>query len=214
MRTTIVLRAADPAQAAALLRAVGVPLQDPDRANPACWYVRDSVTFIVTAADGEPGISFVPEEAGAFAKAIPLLEAAIDDGTVTMASDQAKARVRSADLAFAVERDGPQMTSRNMDDVGKLFMVTPIFDKHGDAVAAALREAGATDPRLVGPSLAREPGSRRWNLVVDAPHTADLTHVEAVIRRCGKGFAEVRVRRSDEFSPDHLAEINRIAFDI
>ncbi len=211
MRTTIILRAADPARAAAVARAIGIPLLDPDRLNPDCWHVRTSVTILVTAADGHPGGSFGPQHLD---ETVSRLEEVMGQPAVRRGSDDGIALAEVEGFEVRLERDAPTMLFRDVVDFGQRFAIQPVFKAHRDEILLALAEIGASNSRLVGPALGRTGGSRRWTLVVDAPGDADIAGVEPLIGRVGAGFAPLAIVRSVTLEPEHLAEIDRYAYDI
>lgn len=213
MTLKIVVRAGDPDRAAEVLGALGVRTEAPNRPNPDAWTLRTTVSLVVTAAgDRRPGIYIGPD---AFDDALDAAAEIVEAESVTVRRDGEAGEIDIGDgLAILVERDAPMAEPHDVWDTGLLHTIKPMFDEHINRMRECLANAGATNPRLVGNRLGRMAGATRWLLVVDADDDADLGPVDRLLTEVGRGWAPVEVRRSAAIEPDHLAEIDRRAFEI
>lgn len=212
MDISIVVRTAEPARAADIARALGIDVNDPNRPNPESWTFDRTVSIVITNAEGqEPGIYLGPR--GDFDEGLKIIGGILGTEAVAISDDGRTATIHGLDgLRIAVERDAPRTEHYHEPDIGKGVGLRYRLEANRDRVRACLRKVGATDPRLVGQELGRLRGPVRWAFVVDADETADLQPLQELLDEFVS--SPVKVRRSSEFDPEHLALIHRKAFDI
>lgn len=209
---SIVVRAEDPARAAEVVRALGVRLDEPNRPNPRAWHGTLAISVIVTSDDDGCGVHLGPED---FDGAVAALVLLLGTDAVDIAADGRLARVVFPNrLDLTLERDAPRAQSHEPWDVGRADDPRPHLAQHRAALMAAMASSGVFNPRLAGPNLAEHRDPRLWALVVDAPADADLAALEAVAASWPHKYSRLVVRRASEFAPDHLARIDRRAFDL
>jgi len=213
MHIRIVVRTADPAGAAAFARALGIEIDEPNRPNPDRWHRRMRISLVIAGTeDGEPGIHIGPDD---FDEAVAGIADLVGPSGLSISADGRTAVVDSpTGHSFVLERDAPVAETYDLDDVGSQFRIMPIFRWHRERIAAALADLGLTNPRLAGQHLGRIPRRNTWMLVVDGPVGTDVTSIDRLLAELSDGFDDVTVRLSSSIAPEHLAEIDRKAFDV
>ncbi len=219
MSINIVVRAADPAGASEVARALGINLKDPNRPNPEAWHFNGQVSIVVTHAHGGAvGISVGLDKFDASVGAAITL---LGEDAVRIGADRDTASIDIPGVGTVdVERDAQIAEYHDVHDIGGLYTVAPMIERHRSRILDAIAQVGATDPRLVGPNLGRVSRVERqqkhwtWFLVVDAPEDIDLAPLQNMLTELQDHWAPITVRRSTDFDAKQLARINKRAFDI
>jgi hypothetical protein len=212
MEISIVVRATDPARAAEIARALGLDVKDPNRPNPKSWTAQHFVSIVVTATEGlEPGIYLGPT--GDFDGAVKSVAEVLGTDAVAISRDCRTVRINGPDgMNIAVERDAPRAMNYHEADIGTGIALRCGLAENRQRISACMSAIGASDPRLVGRALGRLRAPKRWVFVVDAAADADLQPLQSILDELTS--QPIEVRRSSEFDAEHLALINKKAFDV
>lgn len=207
MELNIVVRAADPARAEAVLRALGIRLERPDRPNPGRWHGRGSVSVSVEACppDEEPTVAL------GFAD-LHQKVAGLPAGTAVHAEhDAVSLDVGGANLLVR-EHAGP--VRRPSADKGMLLHAEVVINEGRARLKEAFARHGIRNPRLAGPELMHGRFERRFALVLDGAGKTAIDEIDGILAEHSDEAMRVEALSAEELDRDVLARVDRLAWDV
>lgn len=207
MHLNLVIRAADPAAAAAALRALGIDLEDPNRPNPGRWHALGGASLSVEAcaADEEPSVALgLGDLAG---RTAPLGDA------VTAAADGETATLDAGGAAVALRRhDGP--VRRPSGDEGLLLHAELTLRAARSELAGAFAALGVGTALLAGPKLLTGRYGTEFALIVEGGGPDAVATLDRILAAHADPVVTIATRELGSLDPETRERVLRLAWDV
>ncbi|QXQ07301.1 hypothetical protein KX816_04520 [Sphingosinicellaceae bacterium] len=207
MELNIVIRTADPAGAAATLRALGLEISPPNRPNPTRWHGKARVSVLVEACG--PG----EQPSAVLGVEDPHRLRAAMTGQATTADADGPVVIDIGGLPVSVVADAG-LVSRPGGDASILLHAEVILRDAAGELAEAFSRLDVRNARVVGPQLLLGRFERLFTMVVDGSDQGSLEVINAILAVHSDDTMRIEARAAEEFDGLTLARIDKFAWDV